>query len=76
MTKAAIHSVEEPGEENILVSVSVMTGNVTHLRSVLRLCVMLHSLWKSLVERCGKVFCCVFIHLHTCMCGYLAPKNY
>lgn len=54
---------------------SVMTGNVTRLRIVFRLCT-LNSLWKSLVEWCGKVFCCVFIHLHTRRCGYLAPKNY
>lgn len=79
MSKAAVHSVKAPGKENIInlyFSVSVMIGNVTHVRSVLRLCVVLHYLWKSLVERSWKVFCCVSIHLYTCTCGYLAPKNY
>lgn len=78
MSKAAVHSVKAPGKENINLyfSVSVKIGNVTPVRSVLRLCVVLHYLWKSLVERSWKVFCCVFIHLYTCTCGYLAPKNY
>lgn len=44
-TKAAIHSIKAPGKENIInlyFRVSVMIGNVTNLRSVLRLCVVLH----------------------------------
>jgi len=73
MSKAAIHSVKAPGKENIInlyFRVSVIIGNITHLR----LCVILRSLWKSLLERCWKVFYCVFIHLYTCVRGYLAPR--
>lgn len=73
MTKAAVHSVKAPGIENIMnpyFRISVRIANITHLRSVLGLCVVLCYLWKSLVERCWKFFSCVFVHLYTCMCEY------
>lgn len=71
MTKAAISSVKAPGKENINLcfGASEMIGNVTHLRSFLRLCVVLNNWWKSSMERCWKVFwSCT--HYGMCLCVY------